>query len=178
MSSDVHVGTIFFADETILEPPAPLLELAKRKGLRTGDVTTSEIQDATPAVQVSHVTERRCYGPVDTTADCPTDALENGGRGSITEQLLRSRPDVTLGGGAATFAETATAGRYQGRTLLEQADARGYLVVRTASELADVGRAAAAARSVRRRQPPGEVGRPGGHPRGCDDPGPALHAQP
>jgi Alkaline phosphatase len=41
---------------------AHLLELAKRKGLRTGDVTTSEIQDATPAAQVSHVTERGCYG--------------------------------------------------------------------------------------------------------------------
>ncbi|MBR7538982.1 alkaline phosphatase, partial [Mycobacterium tuberculosis] len=32
-----------------------LLELAKKAGKATGDVTTAEIQDATPAVQVAHV---------------------------------------------------------------------------------------------------------------------------
>ena len=42
---------------------------------------------------------------------------ENGGLGSITEQLLDTRPDVTLGGGAATFAQTATAGTWAGQTL-------------------------------------------------------------
>ena len=47
-----------------------LLELAKKNGLATGDVTTSEIQDATPAVQVSHISARSCYGPVATTANC------------------------------------------------------------------------------------------------------------
>src|SRR5690349_7399900 len=47
-------------------PRPTLLELAKKRGLKTGDVTTSEIQDATPAVQVSHVTSRSCYGPVAT----------------------------------------------------------------------------------------------------------------
>ncbi len=120
---------------------ANLLELAKRRGLRTGDVSTAEIQDATPAVQLAHVTARSCYGPVATSATCPDNALENGGRGSITEQLLRTRPDVTLGGGAATFAESAVAGRYAGITLSEQADARGYTTVRTAAELAAVRRA-------------------------------------
>ena len=38
-----------------------LLELAKAGGLRTGNVTTAEIQDATPAVQAAHVTARSCY---------------------------------------------------------------------------------------------------------------------
>jgi hypothetical protein len=61
-------------------------------GLRTGDVTTAEIQDATPAVQVAHVTSRRCYGPTVTSTTCPTNALENGGLGSITEQLLNTAP--------------------------------------------------------------------------------------
>jgi alkaline phosphatase len=112
-----------------------LLELAKKKGLRTGDVSTAEIEDATPAVQVSHVTARSCYGPVATSATCPTDALENGGRGSIAEQLLKNRPDVTLGGGAATFGEVAKAGRWKGKTLFEQADDRGFRVVKTASQL-------------------------------------------
>lgn len=105
-----------------------LLELAKKRGLRTGDVTTSELQDATPAVQVSHISARSCYGPVKTSTTCPEAALENGGAGSITEQLLKTRPDVTLGGGAATFAEKATAGPYKDLTLLEQAQKRGYQV--------------------------------------------------
>src|SRR4051794_36140574 len=39
-------------------PQRTLLELAKARGLKTGDVSTAEIQDATPAVQVSHVTAR------------------------------------------------------------------------------------------------------------------------
>lgn len=104
-----------------------LLELAKANGLRTGDVTTSEIQDATPAVQVAHVAARSCYGP--DSASCGADALVNGGAGSISEQLLDTRPDVTLGGGAATFAQTAKAGEWSGLTLLDQATNRGYNVV-------------------------------------------------
>lgn len=51
-----------------------LLEQAKRSGLATGDVTTSEIQDAAPAVEVSHVSLRSCYGPVATTKTCPQAA--------------------------------------------------------------------------------------------------------
>ncbi len=111
------------------KPQKTLLELAKAKGYKTGDVTTSEIQDATPAVQVSHISARSCYGPVATGKTCPEAALENGGLGSITEQLLQTRPDVTLGGGAATFAETARAGRYSGLTLAQQAQVRGYRTV-------------------------------------------------
>jgi alkaline phosphatase len=118
-----------------------LLELAKKKGLRTGDVSTAEIEDATPAVLVSHVTNRSCYGPEATSTTCPTDALESGGRGSIAEQLLNTRPDVTFGGGAATFDEQAKAGKWKGRSLFEQAADRGYRVIRTASELGGVGSA-------------------------------------
>jgi alkaline phosphatase len=106
-----------------------LLELAKKKGYKTGDVTTSELQDATPAVQVAHISSRSCYGPVKTTSTCPEAALENGGPGSITEQLLTTRPDVTLGGGATTFDEKAVAGQYKGLTLLDQAERRGYQLV-------------------------------------------------
>ncbi|PJI85577.1 alkaline phosphatase [Luteimicrobium subarcticum] len=118
-----------------------LLEIARANGLRTGDVTTAEIQDATPAVEVAHVTDRSCYGPSKTTTVCPTNALEKGGKGSITEQLLDARPDVTLGGGSATFAETAKAGQWQGKTLLQQAKDRGYQVVSDATGLAAVSTA-------------------------------------
>src|SRR4051794_2194458 len=118
-----------------------LLEQAKRSGLATGDITTSEIQDATPAVEVSHISARSCYGPVVTSRTCPEAAKENGGRGSITEQLLDTRPDVTLGGGSATFAETAMAGRYAGQTLEQQAKARGYRYITDKNDLSSVRRA-------------------------------------
>jgi alkaline phosphatase len=110
-------------------PQRTLLELARANGLRTGNVSTAEVQDATPAVQVAHVPDRGCYAPSSTLAKCPASALQNGGPGSITEQLIATRADVTLGGGAASFAETAAAGPWKGTTLLQQARERGYQVV-------------------------------------------------
>ncbi|CAN5677152.1 alkaline phosphatase [soil metagenome] len=119
-------------------PQTTVLELAKTAGFATGDITTSEIQDATPAAPISHITKRKCYGPVATAQNCPKEALENGGLGSITEQMLTTRPDIIMGGGAATFAETADGGDYKGKTLEVQAKERGYQIVRTASELSSL----------------------------------------
>ena len=113
-----------------------ILELAKANGYKTGNVSTAEIQDATPAVQVAHVDARSCYGP--DSPNCLDDALENGGLGSISEQLLNTRADVTLGGGSASFTQTAKAGTWEGKTLFEQAGERGYQVVDTAAELSAV----------------------------------------
>ena len=118
-----------------------ILELAKSAGLATGNVSTAELQDATPAALISHVTSRKCYGPSVTSEKCPANALEKGGKGSITEQLLNARADVTLGGGAKTFAETTTAGEWQGKTLREQAQARGYQLVNDATTLAAITQA-------------------------------------
>ncbi len=67
-----------------------ILELAKAAGLATGNVSTAELQDATPAALVAHVTSRKCYGPTVTSEKCPSNALEKGGKGSITEQLLNA----------------------------------------------------------------------------------------
>ncbi|MEK1939338.1 MAG: alkaline phosphatase [Pseudomonas sp.] len=117
------------------KPHQTILELAKLRGMATGNVSTAELQDATPAALISHVTARKCYGPVATSAQCPSNALEKGGLGSITEQLLNARPDVTLGGGATTFAEVAKAGKWQGKTLREQAAARGFVLVEDAASL-------------------------------------------
>ncbi len=103
-----------------------ILELAKAAGKATGNVSTAELQDATPAALMAHVTSRKCYGPEKTSELCPGNALEQGGKGSITEQMLKARADVTLGGGAKSFGETAKAGEYQGKTLREQAQALGY----------------------------------------------------
>lgn len=108
------------------QPLKSLLKVAKETGRATGNVSTSEVQDATPAVQIASVTSRRCYGPSTTTAQCSGNALENGGAGSISEQLIETRPDVTLAGGSATFAEEATAGDWAGKTLEAQAKERGF----------------------------------------------------
>jgi alkaline phosphatase len=118
------------------EKPVPtILELAKRAGFRTGDVTTAELQDATPAVLASHVVSRNCKGP-DAMADCPGNATENGGAGSIAEQLIKTRPDVLLGGGKQYFDQTVKAGTYSGLTVLQQAQVSGYQVVTDAAGLA------------------------------------------
>ncbi|RYM61891.1 alkaline phosphatase [Serratia liquefaciens] len=103
-----------------------LLEIAKAAGKATGNVSTAELQDATPAAQISHVTSRKCYGPEETSEKCATNALENGGRGSISEQLLKARADVTLGGGAKSFNQLAKSGEWQGKSLKKQATALGY----------------------------------------------------
>ena len=127
------------------QPQRTILEIARANGLRTGNVSTAEVQDATPAVLGSHVTSRNCKGPSATTSSCPTNALENGGAGSISEQFLDTRADLVLGGGAKYFDEKAAAGRWQGATLLDQAAERGYQVVTTADQLAAVSSAGSAA---------------------------------
>ncbi|WP_145570776.1 alkaline phosphatase [Yersinia bercovieri] len=112
-----------------------LLELAKKGGKATGNVSTAELQDATPAAQFAHVTGRKCYGPEETSEKCGTNALENGGRGSITEQMIAGRADVTLGGGAKSFSQVAKAGEWKDKSLRDQALARGYVIVENLDEL-------------------------------------------
>lgn len=118
-----------------------LLELAKAAGKATGNVSTAELEDATPAAMIAHVTSRKCYGPEKTSEVCPGNALENGGKGSIAEQLLAARADVTFGGGEKTFNETARAGKYQGKTLHEQARMLGYQVVSDVNGLSGLTKA-------------------------------------
>ncbi|TPF85533.1 alkaline phosphatase [Bifidobacterium sp. UTCIF-37] len=131
-------------------PQLNLIELAKAAGKATGNVTTAEIQDATPAVLESHSSERACYGPqgkwdgkTDTNKDgkidasdgaaeaakrCLADQLKaNGGIGSISEQLLDTRADVTIGGGAKYFNQFGL----DGKTLWDQAAARGFQTVKS-----------------------------------------------
>lgn len=131
-------------------PQMNLIELAKAKGLATGNVTTAEIQDATPAVLESHSTQRSCYGPQgksdgssdDSAKRCDVAHLkQNGGIGSISEQLLDTRADVTFGGGSKYFNQTAQAGEYQGMTLKDQAKARGYQYVEDPAQLGSLSEA-------------------------------------
>ncbi|WP_237385374.1 alkaline phosphatase [Xenorhabdus sp. Sc-CR9] len=115
-----------------------LLELAKRNGKATGNVTTAEIQDATPAALYAHVTGRKCYGPEITLQKCPSDALGNGGKGSITEQLLVARADITLGGGAKSFIQKSVSGANAGKTLQQQALDLGYQWITDAKSLSAI----------------------------------------
>ena len=101
-------------------------------------MTTAEIQDATPAVLESHSSERGCYGPQGKTDGSSNDAAkrclvnqlkENGGIGSISEQLLDTRADVTIGGGSKYFRQTVQGGEYAGKTVWEQAKEMGYQTV-------------------------------------------------
>lgn len=120
------------------KPHSTLMQLAKAAGKGTGNVSTAELQDATPAAMMAHVTARKCYGPEATSKLCPTNALENGGKGSITEQMLQTRPDVTLGGGMKTFSEVSKAGAGQGKTLRQQAQEQGFVIVETLDDLKKV----------------------------------------
>lgn len=122
------------------KPHATLLEIAKANGLATGNVSTAEIQDATPAVLAAHVAARKCYGPED-KEKCGDDLLENGGRGSISEQIIETRADVTLGGGMKAFTQVAQAGDYKGKALIDQAKERGYQVVTNKAEMEAVSKA-------------------------------------
>ena len=119
-------------------PQLNLFELAKAAGKTTGNVTTAEIQDASPAVLESHSSERACYGPQGKTDGTSNNASkqclinqlkENGGSGSISEQLLDTRADVTIGGGSKYFRQTVQGGEYKGKTVWEQAKEMGFQTV-------------------------------------------------
>ena len=110
-----------------------ILELAQRAGFRTGNVSTAEITDATPAAPGSHVASRTCQGPMDMTM-CPQDRKSAGGPGSISEQLVDHKIDVVLGGGRARFEQMTDAGG----TVVDSARRQGYNYVTNAQGLAGV----------------------------------------
>src|SRR6202011_1581371 len=101
-----------------------VLEIAQERGSRTGDVTTAELTDATPAVLAAHVANRSCQGPADMKA-CPQDLKRAGGHGSIAEQEVEHQVDVLLGGGYSRFAQPAE----DGRLVLQSAIHHGYRIV-------------------------------------------------
>ena len=111
-----------------------ILELAQEKGLATGDVTTAELTDATPAALAAHVNDRSCEGPSDMKL-CPQYRKAANGGGSIAEQMIDHRIDVLLGGGKQRFEETIEGGPYDGETVLQSARAQGYSIVTDATGL-------------------------------------------
>lgn len=115
-----------------------VLEKAQRRGLRTGNVSTAEITDATPAALNSHISLRGCQGPTDAATLCPKETKAVGGLGSIAEQTVDHRVDVVLGGGRARFTQPITAGPDAGKTVIQSAQRQGYQYVTDADGLATV----------------------------------------
>ena len=96
------------------------LELAKQSGLATGNVSTSEIHAPPPPYRSATSASAPATGRWR-----PRLVARRQPRRTVGEvrsaSTLDTRPDVTLGGGSATFAETATAGK-AGKTLAEQGE--------------------------------------------------------
>jgi alkaline phosphatase len=114
-----------------------VLEVAQKKGMKVGDVSTAEITDATPAVLASHISLRGCQGPADMAA-CPLETKGAGGLGSIAEQEVDHRVDVLLGGGRNRFTATIGSGPDAGKTVVQSAQAKGYRYVTDADGLRTV----------------------------------------
>ncbi len=114
-----------------------LLELAQKAGYATGDVTTAELTDATPAVLASHVNDRGCQGPAN-MANCPQYKKSAGGPGSIAEQEVDHLVNVLLGGGKQRFDQTIDSGPFAGQTVTASALAQGYQLVTDAAGLAQI----------------------------------------
>jgi alkaline phosphatase len=112
------------------------LELAQKRGLATGNVSTAEITDATPAVLASHISNRACQGPNDARTTCKLETKAAGGLGSIAEQEVDHRTDVILGGGKARY-DQALDGSTTTVTQYAQAQ-KGYRFVGNAADLAGV----------------------------------------
>jgi alkaline phosphatase len=117
------------------------IEAAKKLGKWTGNVTTAEVTDATPAGPTAHISQRGCQGPADTRSTCPTEAkvkadgtTNAGALGSVAEQQVDLRPDITFGAGRARFQQTLTptAGS---KTVVDQAQEEGFQYITTKSQM-------------------------------------------
>jgi alkaline phosphatase len=109
------------------------MEIARDRGMATGNVSTAEITDATPAGPSSHISQRGCQGPNDTRTACPTETKAAGGLGSIAEQQADEKFDVVLGGGRDRYLQPLDAGGT--KNVIDYAKEKGYKYVATEDEL-------------------------------------------
>jgi alkaline phosphatase len=110
-------------------------EIADKRGMLVGNVSTAEITDATPAAPSSHISQRACQGPEDARKTCPSETKGAGGLGSIAEQQVDHLLDVNLGGGRNRYLQTLDG---SSKTVLDYAKTKGYRYVENASQLEDV----------------------------------------
>ena len=98
-------------------PVKTIMEMAGKRKMATGLVTTSGITDATPAAFAAHV---------------PNRSDEN----SVAEQQLKFGVDVLMGGRKQFFLPASEGGqRKDGRNLVDEAKNAGYAVVGNSAEL-------------------------------------------
>jgi alkaline phosphatase len=107
-----------------------ILELAKGKGKAVGAITTTELTHATPATTFSHICNRNAQYHIATQ-------VAPGGVGY--NAALGDGVDVLMGGGRNHFtpfdAVTNKTGRADGRNLLTEMAAKGYVVASTKAEM-------------------------------------------
>ncbi|NOZ30196.1 MAG: alkaline phosphatase [Chloroflexi bacterium] len=108
------------------DPLVTILERAQARGMAVGLVTTTQIAHATPAAFVAHVQSRQ-------------EMQE------IARQMIAAKVDVLLGGGEDEFLPTTATGCYpqpgertDGRNLITEAVAAGYVYVCDATSFAAV----------------------------------------
>ena len=107
-SSGVKTYNAAIGVDTLEHRVGTLMEKAHAQGYRTGNVSTAEVTDATPAGMYSHALLRGCQGPIYTATTClpageatPADTTLTT---PIAEQIAtNSVADVILGGGLARF---------------------------------------------------------------------------
>ncbi|WP_164545206.1 alkaline phosphatase [Antribacter gilvus] len=111
-----------------------VLEKFRDSGKLVGNITTSELTDATPAAAASHINARACQGPLDMAA-CTSARKSADGKGSIAEQLVDNEVDVLMGGGLNRYSQATDAGP----TVLDYAQQEhGYRVLDDKTDLAGV----------------------------------------
>ncbi|MCE7999587.1 MAG: alkaline phosphatase [Rhodobiaceae bacterium] len=137
VTSRGRIATTAGTDEDL----TTIVELASAAGMKTGLVSTASVTDATVAAFYAHISLRVCENPSmmrdallfdRIPIDCSPDMKENGGLGSISEQLVASKLDLALGGGAKHFVPLMEGAAL---TVTEAAEAAGFQVLRTIDDL-------------------------------------------
>ncbi len=107
-----------------------ILELAKSKGKAVGSITTTELTHATPAATFSHICNRNAQYAI-------AAQLVPGGVGF--NSALGEGVDVLMGGGRNHFTPfdvaSNKAGRADGRNLLTELAAKGYIVAANKTDM-------------------------------------------
>ena len=105
----------------------PCSSARRSRARRSGNVSTAEITDATPAVLDSHISLRGCQGPTDTRQPVP-DGDQGRGRPRLDRRADR-RPPRRRGrwaAGATASRRRSRGGRDAGKTVEQSAARQGY----------------------------------------------------
>jgi alkaline phosphatase/streptomycin-6-phosphatase len=111
-----------------------ITDVFKAQGKKTGNVTTSEVTDATPGALAANISQRGCQGPAN-MANCASEKKDVGGLGSVSEQSIDRKFDVILGGGRSRYTQAITGGADAGKTVVQAAQDKGYQYATNATEL-------------------------------------------